>query len=69
MKNTNTGGDRSHRNYKTAKDDIEKKCKLYPGYKASVEHVRGMLRYLGGRNAASAFDMDFSHAPPKDGSD
>lgn len=67
MKRTNTDGARSRRNDQTAKDDIEKKCQLYPGYRASVEHVRGMLRYSGERNAASAFDMDFSHTPPKDG--
>ena len=67
MKETNT--DRSRRNDQTAKDDIEKKCQLYPGYKDSVERVRGILRYLGDSNAMSAFDMDFSHTSNKYGKD
>jgi hypothetical protein len=69
MNKTNTDRTGHRLDTAEAKADIEKKCALYPGYKASVEHVRGMLRYLGGRNAASAFDMDFNHTPPKDGDD
>jgi hypothetical protein len=53
---------KSHVNFDTAKQDVERKCNLYPGYRAVVENVRDVLKTLDTRRVISVFDMDHGHS-------
>ena len=50
--------------FEDAKAEVDRKCNLYPGYRAVVEDVRSVLRLVENRRPMSAFDMDHSVRPP-----
>ena len=49
--------------FEDAKAEVDRKCNLYPGYRAVVENVRGVLRSVESHRTMSAFEMDHSVTP------